>query len=431
MVNQRLRILVSAYACEPHRGSEPGVGWNWVQQIARHNDVWVITRVNHRAVIESELHRQPMPNAHFVYFDLPKWARFWKRRRRGLHPYYYLWQIGAYWKARQLHHSVRFDIAHHVTFVTYWMPSLMALLPIPFVWGPVGGGESTPRNFLRTLPFAGIVYELVRGVAQAMGRLDPFVRLTARRSALAFAATQETAARMSKMGCSRVEVHSAMGLPPAEIEALARTRHRTEGPLRFIAMGELLPLKGNSLALRAFAKIAQQFPNAEFWLVGDGIERDRLEQLASQLQISDRVKFWGQLRRPEALAVLGACDVLVHPGLHDSGGCVCSEALAAGRPVLCLDLGGPAMQVTAETGFKIAARTPAQTVDDLASAMKKLASNPELRAAMGVAAKRFVRIHLAWDHKGDRIARTYRELTGAKQRSEARQVPFAEGEYQP
>jgi glycosyltransferase involved in cell wall biosynthesis len=433
MVSEGLRILVSAYACEPNRGSEPGVGWNWVQQIARHNEVWVITRINNRTAIELELKRQPMPKAHFIYFDLPKWSRFWKRRRRGLHPYYYLWQIGAYLKARQLHRIIGFDVAHHVTFVTYWMPSLLALLPIPFVWGPVGGGESTPRNFLRTLPFGGIVYELLRGVAQAIGRLDPFVRLTARRSAIGFAATQETAHLMTRLGCRRVEVYSAMGLPPGEIDALARTPERSQGPFRFIAMGELLPLKGNSLALRAFAKISGLLPNSEYWLVGDGIERGRLERLTQQLRIADRVKFWGQLTRPEALAKLAECDVLVHPGLHDSGGCVCSEALAAGRPVLCLDIGGPAMQVTAETGIKIAPRSPNQAIDDLATAMKRLASDPDLRHRMSVAARKFVQSHLAWDLKGDRIARTYRELASVKNRmgDAPGHVPIAAGEFHP
>ncbi len=429
-MNQRLRILVSAYACEPNRGSEPGVGWNWVQQIARNHDVWVITRKNNRKVIEPEMVREPMPNVHFTYFDLPQWARFWKRRRRGLHLYYYLWQFGAYLEARRLHRTVGFDVAHHVTFVTFWMPSFIALLPVPFVWGPVGGGDATPRNFLRTLPFSGLVYELARNVAQALGRLDPFVRLTARRSAIAFAATGETARRMVSMGCRKVEVFTAMGLAPDEIESLARTPNRTGSGVRFLAMGELLPLKGNSLALQAFAQIAAQFPTAEFWLVGDGVERGRLEELARELNIHDRVKFWGQLKRWAALAKLGECDVLVHPGLHDSGGCVISEALAAGRPVLCLDLGGPALQVTAETGFKVPARSPSQAVNGLADAMSTLALNPKLRHEMGAAAKAYVQSHLAWSLKGEQIAATYRELASSKEKSNnpLAQLPVTAGE---
>lgn len=432
-MNERLRIVVSAYACEPGRGSEPGVGWNWVRQIARHNDAWVITRQNHRAAIQA--HPELPPNARFVYFDLPRWARFWKRGKRGLYLYYYLWQIGAWLKARQLHRTVQFHIAHHVTFVTYWMPSFLALLPIPFVWGPVGGGESAPRSFLRTFPLRGIAFEWLRSAAQALGRRDPFVRLAARRSALAFASTPETAERIAALGCRRVELLSAMGLSAAELDRWSRHSachcFHTGGagprpaaasraalpdkpsagrPFRFLGMGDLLHWKGCELGLRAFARAFPNHPNAEYWFIGEGIERRRLERLARELHVAPRVKFWGQLPREAALARLAECHVLVHPSLHDSGGCVVAEALAAGRPVICLDLGGPALQVTAGAGFKIPAHSPAETIADLANAMQQLASNADLYARMSHAAQRHARTHLAWNRKGDQMAGIYREL---------------------
>ena len=56
--------------------------------------------------------------------------------------YYYLWQLTAIPKIRKHHKEVGFDISHHVTFVKYWAPSCLAWLDIPFIWGPVGGGES-------------------------------------------------------------------------------------------------------------------------------------------------------------------------------------------------------------------------------------------------------------------------------------------------
>ena len=93
--HSRLRILVSAYACEPGKGSEPAVGWNWVCQMARFHDVWVLTRRNNRPPIQAELDGRLAPSLHFVYFDLPYWARFWKRSTFGLRLYYCLWQIGV------------------------------------------------------------------------------------------------------------------------------------------------------------------------------------------------------------------------------------------------------------------------------------------------------------------------------------------------
>ena len=92
--NEKLRVLISAYACEPNKGSEPGIGWNMTKQIARYHEVWIITRANNRSVIEEDLKKKPLPNVHFCYYDLPFWCGFWKKAYGGLYLYYYLWQIG-------------------------------------------------------------------------------------------------------------------------------------------------------------------------------------------------------------------------------------------------------------------------------------------------------------------------------------------------
>ncbi len=415
---QGYRVLVSSYACEPGRGSEPGVGWNWVRQIARHNPTWIITRWNNKVPIEQALDGDPLPNAHFVYFDLPRWASWWKKGPRGLHLYYYLWQIAAFFEARRLHRKVDFQVSHHVTFVTYWMPSFLSFLPIPFVWGPVGGGDSAPPSFRASFSLRGRIYERLRDVVQFIARLDPLLRWTARRSTLALAATAETAARLRQLGCRTVQVYSSMGLPADEIRVLESLPNSSDAPFRFVEIGDLLHLKGCDLALKAFSKISRDVPAAELWFIGEGPERGRLEDLATQLQVRDRVTFWGQLPRKTALQKLSECDVLVHPGLHDSGGCVCTEALAAGRPVICLDLGGPALQVTSETGIKIPAVSPAQAVKDLAAAMETLSLSPALRESMSLAARRRVREYLAWDVKGDQLVGMYHSVVKLQRTTE-------------
>ena len=162
---RRLKVLISAYACEPGKGSEPGVGWNVTVEAARRHDVWVITRANNRPMIEPELARNPMPSLHMVYYDLPRWTRWWKRGARGTRLYYYLWQLALYSVARRLHQEIRFDVTHHVTFVTYWMPSLIPFLPAPCLWGPVGGGESAPKALQVDGGWRGRLFEGLRSIA--------------------------------------------------------------------------------------------------------------------------------------------------------------------------------------------------------------------------------------------------------------------------
>lgn len=395
-----MRVLVSAYACEPYKGSEPGLGWNWVLQTARFHDVWVITRANNRLPIEKALVSHPLPNVHWVYCDLPLWARFWKRGQRGVHLYYYLWQMGAYFAARKLHKQVGFDLVHHVTLCTYWMPSFLALLPTTFIWGPVGGGESAPPSFRRCFGLRGKVFELFRDLARRLGECDPFVRMTARRAAMALATTDQTAGRLRTLRCHNVSVLSQVALSQDEIRRLGTFLLRKTGPFRLISIGNLLHLKGIDTGLRAFALLHRRFPESEYWVVGDGRERSRLEALVAHLRLANAVTFWGAVPRAQALEKLAECDVLLHPSLHDSGGWVCAEAMAAGRPVICLDLGGPALQVTEETGIKVPAVLPDQVVRGLANAFYKLASDPELRARLSLGAKSRVEQHFNWDNKG-------------------------------
>jgi len=407
---KRLKVLLSAYACEPGRGSEPGVGWNWVRQIARFAEVWVITRANNRPAIEQALKNNPLSNVHWVYFDLPRWARFWKRGQRGVHLYYYLWQIGIYFLARRLHREVGFDLVHHVTFVNYWMPSFLALLPVPFIWGPVGGGESAPRAFYRTFSLQGRVYEHLRGLARWMGEHDPFVRMTARRAEFTLATTRETERRLRALGSRRMEVLSQVALAEQEIAYLAAIPMHAGNPFRLLSLGRLLHWKGFHLGLQAFARLVRAFPQSEYWIIGDGPERRNLERLVQRLGIADKVCFFGALPREEALGHLAEVDVLVHPSLHDSGGWVCVEAMAAGRPVICLDLGGPALQVTEETGFKIPARTPEQVVEEMAQAMLQLATDGTLRRRMGEAARQRVREVFSWERRGQEIREIYERV---------------------
>ena len=403
-----LEMLLSAYSCRPDLGSEGGRGWNVAREAAKPHDVWAITRHVNRSAIEAELANDPAPRLQFVYYDLPRWARWGKRQGLGFLYHYYLWQIGAYFVARRLHREIGFDLAHHVTAGRYWAPSFLALLPVPFLWGPAGGGESAPWAFWKDFGLRGIVEETLRHLIRWLGEHDPLVRLTARRSALALAATEETAARMRKLGARRVRVFPQVDLHKEDIEQLGRYAMEDNLPLRLISIGRLLHWKGFHLGLEAFAKA--NVPEAEYWLVGDGPQRARLEALARRLGIVDRVRFWGPLSREEALAKLGQCSILVHPSLHEAGGWVCSEALAAGRPVVCLDLGGPAAQVTDETGFRITANGPDQAVSDIAKAIELLSAEQDVRKRMGEKARELILREFQLNPKGRKFREFYTSL---------------------
>jgi glycosyltransferase involved in cell wall biosynthesis len=198
-----------------------------------------------------------------------------------------------------------------------------------------------------------------------------------------------------------------MGLPEEEIEELGNFPLRIAPPFRVLSLGRLLHWKGFHLGLAAFAEFHRAFPASEYWLVGDGPERKRLERLAHMLGLESKVRFWGAVARRRVSELLGECDILLQPSLHDSGSYVCLEAMAAGRPMVCLDLGGPALIVTDETGIKVSAISPEQTLRDLTDALARLATDPQFRARMGKSGRQRIKDDFSWDNKGNLINRIY------------------------
>ncbi|CDM93051.1 MULTISPECIES: glycosyltransferase family 4 protein [Limnospira] len=404
-----LNILISAYACRPGEGSEPGLGWNPIQEVAKYHNVWVLTRQNNRPTIEAELKQNPIIKLQVIYCEPPSWVRPANLKQRVVYLHYYLWQIAAYFVAKQLQETITFDVVHHVTYERHSTPSFLALLPIPFLWGPVGGGESAPKAFWLDFGWRGIMYEIMRDIARNLGELDPFVKLTAQRSVLVWGTTAETTQRLRKLGAKNVEVLSQLGLSDLEITQLSQLADSQPQGVKFISIGRLLHWKGFHLGLKAFAE-AKLPPDAEYWIVGDGPERRRLETLVQNLGIANQVKFWNQLSRPETLKKLSECLGLVHPSLHESGGLVCVEAMAAGRPVICLNLGGPALIVSEDAGFKVEPNNPDQVINDLANAMTIVANDKHLWKQKSDRSRARVKNLYSWQNKGPELANLYETI---------------------
>jgi glycosyltransferase involved in cell wall biosynthesis len=209
-----------------------------------------------------------------------------------------------------------------------------------------------------------------------------------------------------------VDVFPQVGLPDAEIRSINGKAGSPEGSVSrvFLTTTRLLHWKGVHLGLRAFALARPQ--GMQYWIAGEGPDRRRLEALAHRLGVMRDVKFLGRLPREEVLDLLGECVALVHPSLHDSGGVVCLEAMAAGKPVICLNIGGPATQVTTKTGFLIQPTTPEETVRGIAEAMRNMAADDSIATELGDNGYRHVRDLFSWEIRGRLILDAYQEVMG-------------------
>ncbi len=339
---ERRKVLVSAYACEPGKGSEPGAGWLWALAAAKRSRVWVITRANNRGSIE----RDPASanvSLTFVYVDLPRPFVRWKRRGRWVRLYYVLWQVHAMLVARRLHARERFDVVHHVTFANIHLPALAAAVDAPFVLGPVAGGQRVAGAHYRYLGVRGAALESALLGARLVARANPLVRLAWRRAALILVNNRETAALLPRAFRAKAVVRPGQCMPAAE----AAPPTPADRPPIAICSGRLHRFKGVELAIRAIAEL----PDWRLLVVGDGPDGPRLHALAHRLGVAARVEFVPAQSQQELWRLMSTCDAFLLPSLKEGGGFAAAEAAALGLAVVAFDQGGPAA-LAAYYGFE-------------------------------------------------------------------------------
>lgn len=401
-----MKILMTAYMCRPNSGSEASIGWRTPLAVARESEVWLLTPEHNRAKIEAELSREPQPRVHFCYVPLPRIARRWNH-----HLQYLAWLVASYVAAKRLHREVRFDVAQHVSYVRYWTPPLLALLPTRFVWGPIAGHEPSPLALARG--GGAYVREAFRKLVLFGANLNPLLWFTARRSAVTVACSLEMQSHGRLLGARRTRV--MIPSPPLEdVFELART---TVDPA---PIGEVVQLvsvagphrvldwKGYHLALHGIARSGVK--NVRYRIFGSGREEGPLRRLAQELGIEGRVEFVGDVPRREMLLAMRDAVALLHPALHDGGATVIVEAMALGVPTICLDMGGPAVQVSEETGFKVPGTSKEAVAEGIAAAIGRLVSEPDLRRRMFVAARCRAAEEFTWERRGADLNALYREI---------------------
>jgi glycosyltransferase involved in cell wall biosynthesis len=369
------KVLISAYACEPGKGSEPGVGWLWALAAAKTSEVWVLTRANNRAAIEADA-ASSSASLRFVYVDLPPWVTRWKRPGRNIRLYYLAWQLAAMQSAKRLHAAESFDVVHHVTFANLWLPSLTSAVDAPFVLGPVAGGQRVARAHYGELGALGIAKEASLLGARRIAGLSPLVRTSWRRAGVILLNNNDTLHALPGSYRSKAFLRPGQcvaGLEPAPPTAAG-------APPTALYAGRLHRFKAVHLAIRALA-LAREW---QLVVVGNGPERERLRSLARSLGILERVVFRPAVPQTELWRLMAKADAFVLPSLKEGGGFAAAEAAALGLPVVAFDRGGPAALAEFYPEARIELVSPESSYVGIAAALERLGKRTSAGPALEV-----------------------------------------------
>jgi glycosyltransferase involved in cell wall biosynthesis len=391
-----MKILLSAFAFAPNVGSEPGVGWRWAAELARHHEVTVVTDVTRRADVEA-CNVQLPANVRVVYFR-PGWLRKVPLNSTTAQLLYTAWQFGLLWFARRLQSEQDFDLAIHCTYGVFRHPSFLGFLGIPFVFGPVGGGEDAPWALKRSIRGREKIKEMMRTLLNKAVLFDPFLWAAYAKATLILTKTEDTRQALPWPFRHRAIVYPEIGIDaPAGIQAGAR---QPDEALRVLFAGRLLGWKGAHLAIRAVAQALAHGIAVEFTLLGKGPYESELRGVADVLGVQNSIRWVSHMPQQELFALCQTMHCLLFPSLHDSSGNVVLEAQANGLPVICLDLGGPATLVTPETAIVVTThgRNEEAVVEGLSNALSELAGDENRRMAMANAAIAHAK-NMSWENR--------------------------------
>jgi glycosyltransferase involved in cell wall biosynthesis len=417
------RVLVSAFAFSPQRGSEAAVGWNLAHRLAKQFNVTVLTGdVSFAKRGESELRdyfskNEEIKGLSVIYVppSIVIGCLEFMHRLPGCWMIYYLaynlWQKKAFQLAKKLHIKNCFSLCHQLTYIGYREPGYLGRLGIPVVWGPVSGAEEIPIRFYSEMGIHEIFRPLSRDICNRISRFFPGrVRKYARSASKIFVVSESEKKMIASWG-----VESELMLETGTSrQSIARREGREKNqPIRFVWSGLCVARKALPIAFYALDDLRRRRPdlskNWHLTVVGDGPLRGIWESMGTKILGTNQITWTGRLERERAMKVVSECDVLIHTGLREGTPHVVLEALSLGLPVICQDCGGMGTAIDNRSGIKVALLSQRESIKGFSMGVEKLIIDSEFLEKLSMGALERSK-ELAWETIADRISDSYKKI---------------------
>jgi glycosyltransferase involved in cell wall biosynthesis len=413
-----MNIFLGVYACEPHKGSEPEVGWQMVNEIAKampNDTIYALTKLNNKDVIEAEGYPD---NVKFFYYAPPKWLTFWKKGGRGVRTYYYIWMLtAALFMKKQ---NVNFDIIHHVTFVNDWLPSFFYLLKTnknKFIWGPIGSHEGIQAKFLDCKKKK--LIEKIRMFLQYFYRnIDPSFHICKAKADCIIGITKSVKNKLNIKTNKLFIAEPAIAMSQSTVKEIKEAEKSNSLDFTILSVGRLLYIKNFKLAILSFSYFLKNNPsiqNAKLKIIGEGTDKKSLITFTKELNIANKVEFVGQIPRKEVQENFYNANLFLFPTL-ESAGFVTLEAMSNYLPVVAMKYGGPLefikhnideQLVTYEQNYEDIAK-------DIAKKIEKFYFDKEFSKSVGKQNHQDILKNFTWEAKAQKMKTLYWELLNEK-----------------
>ena len=413
-----MRVLLSAFECNPMFGSDPYVGWSWVSNTAKTNEVYVLLRIDHKPYIEkycAENKIEGYKNIHFIY--LPSSELFGKivykfNKQLAVVGQYYMWQKAAYKEAKKLHATKQFDVAHVISIADFRFPGYLWKLNIPFIFGPVGGAQETPKCLIDYIK-GHEKNEKFRAWMNKLLIMLPNYKKALSHADLIYCSNAETEEVIRKKvkyaDQDKVYRLTELGINDDYLREREKLLHDNSKEIHILVSGRLIYRKGIELLLDSVNHIETSRPYIVD-IYGEGDQKQFLKNKVRAYKLENRVFFHGNIPFAEMQEQYKKADVYCLPSLRETTGTAVFEAMANKLPIIALNQNGVKDIVQNDCGILVNVCSKEQVMVDLATALRTLVENDSMRQAMGENAFRKIKKYYTWSQRVCAMNEVYREL---------------------
>lgn len=409
-----LKILINAYACSPGMGSEPGMAWNWVSNLAKFCELHIITEGEFREKIEEVVPTlEQGKNMHFYYNPVSEEIRkmCWNQGDWRFYKYYREWQWKTYLMAKEICSSEHIDVLHQLNMIGFREPGYLWKLSkesdVPFVWGPIGGLKQFPLAYLQG---AGLKMKLFNRLKNILNvwqlkhekRVDEALK-TAR---LLVSSIPDSYRAIKKYkGLESIVIPETGCFLSEDIP----TDRFDEKELHVMWVGKFDFRKQLPLALRTIA-IANN-PNIVLDIYGGGSDKQiaSAKRVADLLGITEKVVWHGNQPNDVVMNAMHKAQVFFFTSVSEDTSTVVLEAVSNRLPVLCFDAYGMAAVIDDKVGRKVALSNPAQSATDFAKQLNDLEHDRNLLKQLSENCKQR-QTELSWEKKAKTMVEWYEKV---------------------
>lgn len=398
-----MNILISAYSINPYKGSEDGIGWNWVKQHEKNykdgDRIILLTKQFNEDDTRRGFKEFGIKNIELVIIDVPKYLN-WFREKYSIfhHMYYILWQHYAYKYIKKL--DIKFDVIHHVTMNDYRITGeFYKIKEAKTIWGPIGGAQNTPKEL--KVYEKNRIYAGFRELINKTRTIDPIYRMKIKKFDKIYCINSETYEQISCITRGKCEYLPEMALKEEFKNLEIESKNTSKVTLLFV--GRLIEKKGIVFLLDIIKMIPDTI-DYELLIYGEGPLKEKLNKIINENNLSNKVFIKGSLSHNKISMAYKNADIFIMPSLRETSGNVIIEAMAHSLPIISFNTSYCKLLNNIDCGLFIDVNQKLEYIkNEMVEKLLSLIKDENMRVELGRNGYQYVNKNLTWDYKYEKI----------------------------